>query len=158
MSALRVLGYLAFIPLAWQVGNWVVRALLKWSSAKKQPTAPQSAMQQGAAGEQPAEPDVKAGRFIGLLERLLIVFGLLTGKWDIIAAVIALKTVARYKELDQQITAEYFLIGSLCSILWAFLVAILLSDYDDHYGFHILHHGGDAVLPATSGILHLIGV
>jgi hypothetical protein len=62
---------------------------------------------------------LRAGRVIGVLERLLIFVGLTASSWEILAGVVALKTVARYSKLDEQNKAEYFLIGSLASILWA---------------------------------------
>lgn len=123
MVALRILGYLAFIPLIWQLGNLAVRLLLRRCPS-------------GGAKMQPAKWN--AGRYIGLLERLLIVVGILRGGWEVMAAVIALKTVARYKDLDDQIMAEYFLVGSLASILWAIIIAYLFSLYDATFGFHLL--------------------
>lgn len=80
---------------------------------------------------------LRAGRYIGLFERLLVSLGVIVHQWEIIVAVIALKTVARYRELDNQITAEYFLVGSLVSLLWAVLVtvALLIFDRDVGVGF-----------------------
>jgi len=75
-----------------------------------------------------------AGRLIGWLERLVLAAGLLSNSWEILAAVIALKTVARFKELDQQDFAEYFLVGSLFSILWAILVTGAWMLYDQQLG------------------------
>ena len=79
----------------------------------------------------------RAGRMIGSLERLIIFLGLMAGSWEIIAAVIALKTVGRFKELDQQLHAEYFLIGSLASMVWATAVSLTLIWFDRHLGFNI---------------------
>jgi hypothetical protein len=78
-----------------------------------------------------------AGRMIGSLERAIILLGLAAGSWEIIAAVIALKTVGRFKELDERLQAEYFLIGSLASIVWAGLVSLALLQFDGTLGFHI---------------------
>lgn len=79
----------------------------------------------------------RAGRMIGSLERIIIFLGLAAGSWEIIAAVIALKTVGRFKELDQQLHAEYFLIGSLASMVWATLISLILIWFDRHLGFNI---------------------
>ncbi len=133
---LQISIYLIAIPLLWQTGNGVVRFLLDHSGVpktpKNAPSAPPS--DEGIA----ASISVLAGRYIGLLERSLIVAGLLMNSWDIVTAVIALKTVARYKELDERLSAEYFLIGSLASILWAVFIAILLAKYDGTLGFHLI--------------------
>ena len=43
---------------------------------------------------------------IGSIERILIMIGLIAQSWEVMVAVIALKTVARYRELDEKIEAE----------------------------------------------------
>ena len=52
-----------------------------------------------------------AGWIIGWLERTVLAAGIVTQSWEVLAAVIALKTVARFKELDNQRFAEYFLVA-----------------------------------------------
>lgn len=74
----------------------------------------------------------EAGRVIGVLERLIIGLGILLKSWELVVGVVALKSIARYKELDKQINAEYFLAGSMISILWAFVATfglIILGNY-----------------------------
>lgn len=66
------------------------------------------------------------GQLIGTLERLLIFIAILIQEWSLVGIVIALKTIARYKELDDQNKAEYFLIGSLFSLFWAVSIGILV--------------------------------
>ncbi len=84
------------------------------------------------------EPSIaRAGRYIGDVERLVIVAGLLSSKWEIIAAVIALKTIARYKDVDRTITSEYFLFGSLFSILWSMVVGAAWLAADHTYGSNL---------------------
>lgn len=74
----------------------------------------------------------QSGWLIGILERVIIGLGILLKSWEIVAGIVALKSIARYQELDKQINAEYFLIGTMLSILWAFVVTfvfIVISDY-----------------------------
>lgn len=86
----------------------------------------------------PSQPGPSnSGRWIGNLERVLLVAGLLAGSWEVLAGVVALKTVARFKEIDQQIHAEYFLVGSLFSLAWAFMVARAWVFYDQRWGAHV---------------------
>lgn len=75
--------------------------------------------------EKQEEIDNKTGRVIGLFERIIIGIGILLQSWPIVAGVVALKSISRYKELDHQMNAEYFLVGSMVSILWAFVVTFL---------------------------------
>lgn len=84
------------------------------------------------------DSSAKAGRTIGSIERCLIVIGLIARSWEVLIAVIALKTVARYQELDKKIEAEYFLIGSLASILWAVIVTLALMALDATIGFKLV--------------------
>jgi hypothetical protein len=90
----------------------------------------------GLTGDSSTEnTDIKpAGWIIGWLERLVFAVGIITHSWEVLAAVIALKTVARFKELDEQGFAEYFLVGSLFSILWAVLITTAWIGYDVHFG------------------------
>ena len=127
-------AYLLFIPVLWQGGNLFCRVML--NSAPPLPAAPQENQAQETSPPQ-SESRIAAGRVIGVLERLLIILGIVFARWEIIAGVVALKTVARYKELDTQLNAEYFLIGSLASIFWAVVVAIAFLAFDKMIGFDL---------------------
>lgn len=59
-----------------------------------------------------------AGAIIGSMERLLIFICLVTNNFGTIGFVLAAKSVARFKKLDQQKFGEYFIIGTLFSILY----------------------------------------
>lgn len=106
------------------VGNWLCRQLLSLTGMKDA-VAP-------LAGD-----GIAAGRVIGGLERLVIAIGVIAHSWEVLAAVIALKTVARFKELDKQLSAEYFLIGSLFSLLWAIVVTGAWLGYDHQAGIDL---------------------
>ena len=82
-------------------------------------------------------PTHSAGRWIGTLERLILAAGILADSWEILAAVIALKTVARFKDMDKRTFAEYFLVGSLFSILWALIVTSAWLAYDHTFGIDL---------------------
>jgi hypothetical protein len=82
----------------------------------------------------------RAGWVIGTLERLVLSIGILSHSWEVLAAVIALKTVARFKELDDQNFAEYFLAGSLFSILWAVTITTAWVTYDRTLGIGLFEY------------------
>ncbi|PHQ65642.1 MAG: hypothetical protein COB99_02750 [Sulfurimonas sp.] len=67
----------------------------------------------------------KNGSIIGNLERTLIFIGVVIQGWTLIGIIVALKTVARYKKLDGKDHSEYFLIGSMVSILVAISVGLI---------------------------------
>lgn len=120
---LLVLGYFLYFPLIWWAGNKLCRLVFTLATVEVSPK-----------GQIQEENVLQAGRYIGLFERLLISLGVIVDQWEIIVAVIALKTVARFQELDDQITAEYFLVGSLVSLLWAVLVTVALVIFDKDVG------------------------
>ena len=74
---------------------------------------------------------------IGHLERLAIAGGLVVGAWEVLVAVVALKSVARFKDLEEKLNAEYFLVGSLFSVLWAVLVTLAWRAYDARLGLDL---------------------
>ncbi len=122
---LQILACAVLLVLLTIGGNEVCRLILKASATKTPP-------------EEGEKISLKAGRTIGVLERLLIFVGLIASAWEILAAVIALKTVARYAKLDDQNNAEYFLIGSLASILWAAAMTGLIVLFDRTWGLDVL--------------------
>ncbi|MHA2223987.1 MAG: hypothetical protein ACXAC8_02210 [Candidatus Hodarchaeales archaeon] len=67
----------------------------------------------------------KAGAFVGMLERAIVLtFGLL-GEYGAISFVFAAKSMARFKQLENRQFAEYYLIGTLLSFFFALIIAIV---------------------------------
>ena len=81
------------------------------------------------APEKPAEPDAlpevapwrskRAGQLIGILERLLIVLFLVLRQYGAIAIVFTAKSIARFRQLENREFAEYYLTGTLLSVVTA---------------------------------------
>jgi hypothetical protein len=70
----------------------------------------------------------RAGRYIGILERSLVLTAVLFGKMEFIGYIFAAKSIARYPEMkDGTHFAEYYLIGTLTSISIAFFGGLLLK-------------------------------
>lgn len=66
---------------------------------------------------EPRRPSpARIGAVIGVLERLLICALVLAGAVTTIGLVIAAKTLARFKQLDDREFAEYYLLGTLASV------------------------------------------
>jgi hypothetical protein len=70
--------------------------------------------------------EYRAGRIIGIIERLLMYFFLLYGEIGSIAFIVAAKGFARFKDLDNREFAEYVLIGTLLSTLMSILISQLI--------------------------------
>ncbi len=75
-----------------------------------------------------AESLARAGRFIGILERLFVFAFVVTNHWEAIGFLLAAKSVFRFGDLkeskDRKLT-EYILIGTLLSFGLAILVGVL---------------------------------
>ncbi len=66
---------------------------------------------------------MNAGSLIGSMERILIVLFLLLGEYAAIGFVFTAKSITRYKRISiQKEFAEYYLLGTLFSILAALAV------------------------------------
>ncbi|MBD3349186.1 MAG: DUF3307 domain-containing protein [Candidatus Eisenbacteria bacterium] len=61
----------------------------------------------------------RMGRVIGYLERALVYALILNGQWGALGLVIAAKSVARFPELKTKAFADYYLIGTLASMVVA---------------------------------------
>jgi hypothetical protein len=73
----------------------------------------------------PLPPSAKVGATIGVLERILIVVFVLTGSEAAIGFVVAAKTLARFRLLDDRDFAEYYLLGTLASVAVAIITALV---------------------------------
>ena len=73
----------------------------------------------------PSGAPARIGATIGALERLLIVAFMLTGADAAVGFVIAAKTIARFKQLDDRGFAEYYLLGTLASVAVAVASALV---------------------------------
>jgi hypothetical protein len=73
--------------------------------------------------------DQNMGLIIGMLERVLVAVFILVGQYSSIAFVIAAKSIARFKQLEDQAFAEKYLIGTLSSVALAMLTTALLSNF-----------------------------
>ena len=78
-----------------------------------------------ASGSAPLPPSARVGATIGVLERILIVVFVLTGSEAAIGFVVAAKTLARFRLLDDRDFAEYYLLGTLASVAVAIITALI---------------------------------
>lgn len=78
-------------------------------------------------GENSEETDPQVGSIIGKLERLIISSLVLCNQLSAIGFVIAAKSIARYKQLEDKDFAEKYLVGTLSSVAIAFLTAALFN-------------------------------
>ena len=76
--------------------------------------------------DSPAREVMRGGSTIGYLERTAIVGGILLGRFEIVAVVVAVKGLGRYSELDRPESRERFIIGTLVSFVWAGACALLV--------------------------------
>jgi hypothetical protein len=60
-----------------------------------------------------------AGRYIGILERVIIFSSILVGRYELIGFLIAAKSIIRHHETGNKAFTEYFLIGTFTSFIWA---------------------------------------
>ena len=71
------------------------------------------------------EPPV--GRVIGKLERVIIAILVICNEIGAIGFVLTAKSLARYKQLNDQDFAEKYLVGTLSSTAIAIIMALLLK-------------------------------
>jgi hypothetical protein len=78
-----------------------------------------------ASGAEPGPERV--GATIGVLERLIVCVLVLAGQSAAIGFVIAAKTLARFRQLDDRHFAEYYLVGTLASVTLALASSLLAA-------------------------------
>jgi|ERR1700730_6416946 len=79
-------------------------------------------------GHHKADPiEYNRGRVIGLLERLTLFTLVAGGQFAAIGFIIAAKAMARFKRMEEQDFGEYFLVGTLASLVVAGGFALLIQ-------------------------------
>lgn len=73
------------------------------------------------------EPHLGAGEVIGILERIFTFFLVIVGGLSAVGFAVAAKAAARYPKFKNSAFAEYFLIGTLCSIGLAVLIGLAIQ-------------------------------
>lgn len=123
--ALLVLGY-AFVV---DGGTNVVRGILmKFPLLKKYASI---AIQKRRIEKEPEREETKreeerAGELIGIIERLLILTFVVAQNYGAVAFIVAAKSIARFNALDDKDFAEYYLIGTLLSVIVAVAVGVII--------------------------------
>ena len=67
----------------------------------------------------------QAGKYIGNLERAIIVVLVFNGAYSALGFVFAAKSIARFNRLKDRQAAEYYLVGTLASVTWAVIMGEL---------------------------------
>jgi hypothetical protein len=81
-----------------------------------------------ALGPRDADPDAHPrGAMVGYLERILVFTLLVGGEWSAVGLVFAAKSIARFRELENKEFSDYYLIGTLASVLVAVATAGIAS-------------------------------
>ncbi len=75
-------------------------------------------------GIAPREEGPAVGRVIGILERAFALTLVLHSQWSALGFLVAAKSLARFKDLEDRKNAEYYLVGTLVSLLGATVSAI----------------------------------
>jgi hypothetical protein len=70
--------------------------------------------------------EMNRGRLIGNLERLVLTLVVVAGSYAALGFLVAAKGLIRSEELQEREFAEYFLVGSLCSVLVALCAGLVI--------------------------------
>lgn len=117
-DAYHVINYLAMFLAVMKPANVFVRVMLGGGAS--------GADEGGGAAE---NTGFTAGRFIGGLERILVIIFLALGQYGSIALVFTAKSIARFKQLDDRRFAEYYIFGTLLSAVTAAFVFFILKRF-----------------------------
>jgi hypothetical protein len=80
----------------------------------------------GVEEEETKKETERAGELIGILERLLILTFVIAQNYEAVAFAVAAKSIARFSALDDKDFAEYYLIGTLLSVIVAVAVGLII--------------------------------
>lgn len=76
--------------------------------------------------EETKKEEERVGELIGIIERLLILTFVIAQNYEAVAFIVAAKSIARFSALDDKDFAEYYLIGTLLSVIVAVTVGVII--------------------------------
>lgn len=132
--------------VGWPLVTWILsRTQVLSSRQQTEPEERTAGTDEKTSGDPSADADagpgenthgLRGGLWIGLLERIAVTGAVLMGEYTIVAAVVAVKGLGRFKELSTPERSERFVVGTLASLIWAGVVGV----------------AGRALLAALSGV------
>ena len=81
----------------------------------------------GSLKKENKDSEKRAGYLIGMLERVFVVTLILVSQWAAIGLILAAKSLARFKQLEEKEFAEVYLIGTLLSVALAVVSTLTLQ-------------------------------
>lgn len=91
----------------------------------KLPQEKQKKQSEGEIQDKELEGRIRYGKIIGNIERIIIIYSILTNQFNLIAIIVAIKSIGRFKELGDK-TSDYYIIGNFASLLIAFFIGTVL--------------------------------
>lgn len=114
----KLLMFILAVLILWKPAEIAVRELLSAAIVESPKGSDNSSRESAGSGES------RSGRYIGILERLIVLAFVAVGEYSSVGFVIAAKSVARFKRIEEDPDfAERYLIGTLASVLAALSVA-----------------------------------
>lgn len=107
---------LVFGFIIWPVGYIVSFATAQWRKRLE---------------EEAGESLEQAGKYIGMLERILVMIFILTGRYETIGLLIAAKSILRFSESKARKHTEYVLIGTMLSFAITLIIGLAAQYYLD---------------------------
>ncbi|NIP56814.1 MAG: DUF3307 domain-containing protein [Gemmatimonadetes bacterium] len=121
------------VPAPW-LGPWATAGLVAgafafaWHGGGALVSGVLATLSPGLEEKEDASSGVEgSGRLIGKLERTIALVLILFGQWAALVLLVAAKSIARFEELKERRFAEYYLVGTLSSLLVAIVVGLALS-------------------------------
>ena len=118
-----------FSVVIWPVSYIISKATVKWRQEVEDAIAA-SDSDQAAAGTKDSLD--KAGMYIGMFERVLVLIFVLTDQFEAIGFLIAAKSILRFSDRTEhkpRKQTEYVLIGTLISFTVTIVLGLLMKNY-----------------------------
>ena len=74
-----------------------------------------------------SEREENVGEWIGVLERIITLTFVLTGSFTALAFALTVKSIARFKELEDKRFSEYYILGTSASLIVALFAGMMVK-------------------------------
>lgn len=139
-TVVKILAVILILIVAWRPSSYFIKKLFAYCFTEYVPTgnkeseaanAAKNAALSAAAGKISTEKrykDPRAGSLIGVLERFIIIVLILADVPTSIGFVLTAKSIARFKNFEEDGFAEKYLVGTFVSVAIAMALAFLIKN------------------------------
>lgn len=113
------------LAVASSLTGWPLVSLILRASERRGPKSAATTAAEATLTSKAAAVELRGGLWIGLVERFACTLAIMFGQATLVAVIVAVKGLGRFKEITGPEVSERFVLGTLVSLTWASMFGLV---------------------------------